>query len=128
MERIYTWRILDGGGDLAMNVSEVVKDKANYAQVVEWFRGLGDLDQLVLLVDTIDEMSEEIFEHYKALCDILKGQLQRISRICRENGIEKEFPEASMRSRLAYIVNMAGREGAVLPEKYEWLRMQASYI
>lgn len=113
-----------------MNVSEVVKDKANYAQVVEWFRGLGDLDldQLVLLVDTIDEMSEEIFEHYKALCDILKGQLQRISRICRENGIEKEFPEASMRSRLAYIVNMAGREGDVLPEKYEWLRMQASYI
>ena len=113
-----------------MNVSEVVKDKANYAQVVEWFRGLGDLDldQLVLLVDIIDEMSEEIFEHYKALCDILKGQLQRISLICRENGIEKEFPEASMRSRLAYVVNMAGREGAVLPEKYEWLRMQASYI
>ena len=66
-------------------------------------------------------MSEEIFEHYKALCDILKGQLQRIRRICKEVGIENEFPEESMRSRLAYVVKMAGREGAILPEKYAWL-------
>lgn len=106
-----------------MDVREAVKDKANYAEIVTYFQGLGDLDldQLVLLADTIDAMSEEIFEHYKALCDILKGQLQRIRRICREVGIEKEFPEESMRSRLAYVVELAGREGAILPEKYAWL-------
>ena len=72
-----------------MDVREAVKDKANYAEIVKWFQGLGDLDldQLVLLAETIDAMSEEIFEHYKALCDILKGQLQRISLICKEVGI-----------------------------------------
>jgi len=106
-----------------MDVREAVKDKANYAEIVKWFQGLGnlDLDQLVLLAETIDAMSEEIFEHYKALCDILKGQLQRIRRVCKEVGIENEFPEESMRSRLAYVVKMAGREGAILPEKYAWL-------
>ncbi len=106
-----------------MDVREAVKDKANYGQVVEWFKNLGDLDldQLVLLADILDAMSEEIFEYYKALCDILKGQLQKIRRQCMENGIEKEFPEASMRKRLAYVVDMAGRKGAVLPEKYEMM-------
>lgn len=103
----------NSGGNLVMDVREAVKDKANYGQVVDWFKSLGDLnlDQLVLLADILDAMSEEIFEYYKALCDILKGQLQKIRRECLENGIEKEFPEASMRERLNYVIEMAGKKG-----------------
>ena len=43
-----------------MDVREAVKDKANYAEIVKWFQSLGDLDldQLVLLAETIDAMSE----------------------------------------------------------------------
>lgn len=106
-----------------MDIRSAVKDKANYADIVAWFRAAGDLDadQLVLLADTVTEMSEEIFEHYKALCNILKRELQRIRRICAEEGALAAFPDETTRRRLAYAVEAACRERAVLPEKYEGL-------
>lgn len=106
-----------------MDVKAAVKDKANYADIVKWFRSQGELDveTLELLADTIDEMSEEIFEHYKALCDILKGQLQRIRRACREQGEEQIFPDSSMRDQVLGVLTKACRQKAVLPEKYEEL-------
>ena len=106
-----------------MDVRSAVKKKENYAAIVEWFRSMGTLDteNLVLLVDTIGEMSEEIFEHYKALCEILRSQLQRISRICQEEGCQNAFPDSSERSRLSYAVTKACEQGAVLAEKYEEL-------
>ena len=107
-----------------MDVKNAVRDKANYANIVAWFSGLGDLnpEQMVLLADTVSEMSEEIFEHYKALSDILKGQLQRIRRICREQGCEQAFPEASARQQLAYALSKACAQQVVLEEKYEELK------
>lgn len=104
-----------------MDVKNAVKEKENYADIVRWFKSRGDLDicQMELLADTIDEMSEEIFEHYKALCELLKGQLQRIRRICGEEGCRNAFPEASMRSRLAYVIEKACRQKVILMEKYE---------
>ncbi|MCI6887036.1 MAG: hypothetical protein MR868_07280 [Lachnospiraceae bacterium] len=103
-----------------MDVRESVKDKANYADIVAWFRSQGELDagQLVLLVDTIGEMSEEIFEHYIALCNILKGELQRIRRLCAEKGCQEAFPDEAMRHQLAYVIGRACGERAILPEKY----------
>lgn len=106
-----------------MDVRESVKDKANYADIVAWFRAQGELDteHLVLLADTVGEMSEEIFEHYDALCRILKGELQRIRRLCAEKGCQEAVPDEAMRHQLAYVVGKACGERAVLPEKYEGL-------
>lgn len=57
-----------------MDVKCAVKEKEQYAGIVAWFRSQGDLSpaQMALLADVINEMSEEIYEHYRALCDILK--------------------------------------------------------
>lgn len=106
-----------------MDVRSAVKEKENYAAIVEWFAGMGTLDteKLVLLADTIGEMSEEIFEHYKALCVILRGELQRIRRICQESGALEAFPDKRERSQLAYVITKACRQGIVLSEKYEEL-------
>lgn len=106
-----------------MDVKTAVKDKANYGDIIRWFRSQGELDveTLELLAETIDNTSEEIFEHYKALCDILKGQLQRIRRICREQGVENVFPDSSLRDRVLTVVTKACEQKAVLPERYEEL-------
>ena len=106
-----------------MDVRSAVKEKANYADIVRWFKAKDNLDgeQLVLLVDTIGDMSEEIYEHYRALCDILKGHLQKIRRVCLEEGCEAAFPEEPMRHQVAYVVEKACRMRVVLPEKYEEL-------
>lgn len=106
-----------------MDVKSAVKNKENYAGIVAWFQSQGDLDveQLELLADTIDEMSEEIFEHYKALCNLLKGQLQRIRRICGEEGCGRAYPDGSMRRRLACVIEKAWEQKVILREKYEVL-------
>lgn len=104
-----------------MDVRSAVKEKENYADIVLWFRAQGDLDseRLVLLADTVGDMSEEIFEHYKALCDLLKDQLRRIRRMGEETGYEAAFPEKTVRRRIAYAAEKACGLRAVLPEKYE---------
>ena len=78
-------------------------------------------EQMVCLADTIAQVSEEIFEHYKALCDLLKGQLHRVRRICREEGCKKAFPQETDRQLLARALESACRQKVVLAEKYEEL-------
>ena len=109
-----------------MDVKNAVKDKANYSNIVKWFQEQGDLngEQLILLVDIIGEMSEEIFEHYRALCNILKEQLQKIRQICSEKGCQEAFPDESARHQLIYVIGKACGEKAVLPEKYTELMEQ----
>lgn len=111
-----------------MDVRNAVKNQANYADIVKWFRAQGDLsaEQMVLLVDTIEEMSEEIFEHYKALCDILKQQLQKLRRICSEKGCQEVFPDSSTRYQLVYVIAKACEQKAVLAEKYTELMNELS--
>jgi len=106
-----------------MDVRGAVKDKANYAGIAAWFQSQGDLDveKLELLEDTIEAMSEEIYEYHRALCDVMKGQLQRIRRLCRERGVQDVFPEEPMRVRILDVVTRACAQKAVLPEKYEEL-------
>jgi hypothetical protein len=106
---------------LYMDVKTAVKDQAQYPDIVKWFCNLGELDveQLVLLADTTGEMSDQIYEHYRAMCDLLKSNLQRIRRICEEKDCGEVFPEDSMREQLAYVIQKAGPLGAILPEKYE---------
>ena len=103
-----------------MDVKCAVKEKEQYAGIVAWFRSQGDLSpaQMALLADVINEMSEEIYEHYRALCDILKEQLKRVRRICREKGCEAAYPEKAERDQLLYVLKTACEKKAVLEEKY----------
>ena len=57
-----------------MDVMEAVKDKARYREIVEYFDKMVDpgTEQTALLIDAIEQMSEEIFEHYKAMQVIFK--------------------------------------------------------
>ena len=103
-----------------MNVREAVKDKANYNSIVEYFKNLQTLGMtdLVLLIDVIEEMSEEIFEHYKALQDICRRELQRM-RLFYESKGTFDYLEETEKRQLAYIVQKACHMKVVLAEKYE---------
>ncbi len=102
-----------------MDVKKAVKDKANYGSIVAWFQGLGtlDMDDTVLLVDTIDEMSEEIYEHYRALCDIFKRTVSQAVKRRRQEG-NFSFLSAAEQRKLLYAIDKAGRKGILLAEKY----------
>jgi len=103
-----------------MNVREAVKDKANYSSIVTYFKNLQTLGMtdLVLLIDVIDEMSEEIFEHYKALQELCKRELQRIRQLYENMGTF-DYLEETEKCQLAYIVKKACSMNVVLAEKYE---------
>ncbi len=96
-----------------MDVREAVKDKGKYKDIVGYFQGLGTLD-----TDTIELMSEEIFEHYKALGSIFKGAVSEIlERREKEGGFG--FLTDSQKSQLSYALQKAGNLKVLLWEKYE---------
>lgn len=97
-----------------MDVRTAVKEKGNYGEVVSWFRSRGTLtmDQMVLLVDAIGLMSEEIYEHYRALQDICRAEVKRIL------SMEGILDESDQR-QLAYVIEKACGLGILLSEKYE---------
>ena len=97
-----------------MDIRNAVKDKENYGEIVNWFcsQGALDIDQMVLLVDTIEAMSEEIFEHYRALQDICRREIKRF-------GSTDAGLDGSGRRRLAYVIEKACGLGVLLSEKYE---------
>ena len=103
-----------------MDVKEAVKDKAQYKDIVAYFQGMDRIstEQLVLLIDTISLMSEEIFEHYKALGSIFKGAVSEIlERREKEGGFG--FLTDSQKSQLSYALQKAGNLKVLLWEKYE---------
>lgn len=108
-----------------MNIKESVKDKARYKDIVVYFQELDTLsmDQIVLLIDTIDLMSEEIFEHYKALQVIFKEQVSEILKR-REREGSFSFLSDSQKSQLSYALRKAGNLKVLLWEKYEEYDME----
>lgn len=104
-----------------MDVITAVQNKENYEAIVTWFYSQGRLttDQLVLLTDTIELMSEEIFEHYKALHNLCRQEIQTI-RAQYENAHGFDgFMEKQEQKRLAYVMRKACQMGVLLSEKYE---------
>lgn len=97
-----------------MDVRTAIKDKENYGEIVNWFRSQGTLtmDQMVLLVDAAGLMSEEIYEHYRALQDICRAEVKRILSI-------KGMLDESGQRQLAYVIEKACGLGILLSEKYE---------
>lgn len=108
-----------------MDVKEMVKDKARYKEIVTYFQQLNTLGtkELVLLIDTIELMSEEIFEHYKALQEIFKKAVSEIlTRRQREGGFG--FLTDSQKCQLSYALRKAGNLKVLLWEKYEEYDME----
>lgn len=103
-----------------MNVREAVKDKANYGGIVTYFQSINEfsLEHLVLLIDIIDEMSEEIFEHYRALHMVFRGRVAEIITKRREMG-DFSFLTDPEQESLSYAIEKAGWLGVLLWEKYE---------
>lgn len=106
--------------DFPMDVRAAVKKKENYSSIVTYFESLKTLsvDELVLLIDVIDEMSEEIFEHYRALQLLFRGEISRIIKKRQETG-DFSFLTESEREQVSYTLEKAGHLGVLLWEKYE---------
>ena len=103
-----------------MDVKEAVKNRENYNSIVTYFQSLKtfSMDDLVLLVDVIDEMSEEIFEHYRALQLLLRREAAGIIEKRREMG-DFSFLTEPEQKKFAYTLEKAGGLKALLWEKYE---------
>lgn len=93
-----------------MEIREAVKNKENYGSIVTYFKTLEtfDMDHMVLLIDTINQMSPEIYEHYRALQDIFRRQL----RLVLED-------KGNSDGRCSYLVRKGIETGTLLKEKYE---------
>ena len=100
-----------------MDIREAVKDKANYADIVTYFQNLNilDLDQMALL---IDEMSEEIFEHYRALQLIFRKEAADIIEQRKQEGSFAFLTEAQQKKLFAILEKGCGLR-AINREKYE---------
>ena len=91
-------------------ITEAVKDKANYSSIVTYFQTQNtlSLDQLALLIDTIEQMSPEIYEHYRSLQDIFRREVRKKLETSQEAAGEK----------LAWILKKGCSTGTLLEEKY----------
>lgn len=103
--------------DIFDGLKDCSPDGETYGDIVRRFKERQplQLEELVLLADTIAAMPEEIYEHYRALQDLCKAELQRIRKAgARWDGHQQE--------QLAYVIDKAGKEGFILPEKYEEMK------
>ncbi|MCI8949249.1 MAG: hypothetical protein HFG49_04290 [Lachnospiraceae bacterium] len=99
--------------------------KAHYGQIVARFQeeDCSKLKNLVHLIDTIDQMSPEIYEHYRSLQDLFREHIRRLLESIRrpdgsyQAGTEKELEQ------LTYCIKKACADGTLLREKYQDLRI-----
>lgn len=103
-----------------MDIREAVKDKANYAEIVTYFQNLNilDVDQMALLIDTIEAMSEEIFEHYRALQLIFRKAAADIIEQRKQEGSFAFLTEAQQK-KLHEILERGCATRSINREKYE---------
>lgn len=103
-----------------MDVKEAVKSKENYGRIAAWFQDMEDLDteQMVLLIDTIDSMSEEIYEHYRALQARFKQAAAQVLERRQKEG-DFTFLTEAQKEQLAYALKKAGEKKVLLAEKYQ---------
>ena len=84
-----------------MDVRNAVKHRENYDSIVTYFK--------TLKTPGIEQMSPEIYEHYRALQDIFRMRLKEM--LAGGNPGPQE--------QLAYIIQKGCSTGTLLREKYE---------
>lgn len=109
-----------------MDIKEAVTHKERYSDIVTYFRNQKTLsiDQLVLLIDTIDAMSPEIYEHYRALQDIFRRQIKDIAGRKEQAGGLGAVITPSEKDRFSYVITKGCANGTLLEEKYGDLTKQ----
>lgn len=95
-----------------MDIKEAVKSKENYIKIVAYFRDQMPLKAAALLdlIDMVDEVSPEIYEHYRALQDIFRAEVRRL---------QKETLDGEEQKALAEAIARGCANGTLLREKYE---------
>ncbi len=103
-----------------MDVREAVKDKANYAAIVRYFAEMGNLsvEQMALLTETIENMSEEIFEHYRALQLQLRGAVKKLVNQREQTG-DFSFLTGAEQQMVKEIITRGCQNGALNLEHFE---------
>jgi RNA processing factor Prp31 len=91
-------------------IREAVKNKENYSSIVTYFKTQKTLSEadLALLIDIIEEMSPEIYEHYRALQDMFREGIRKHLEASKEASGEQ----------LAYAIKKGCALGTLLAEKY----------
>ena len=93
-------------------IREAVKNKENYSSIVTYFKTQKTLSaaDLALLIAMIEELSPEIYEHYRALQDMFPACdiSEQISLASKEASGEQ----------LAYAIKKGCALGTLLAEKY----------
>lgn len=87
------------------------KRKEHYNEIAALFRGEERLEgsDLIALIDTIGQMSEEIYEYYRKLRDLFKTAVKE--KI-------KELPDSSEALEIGYSILRACNMGVLQREKY----------
>ena len=93
-----------------MEIREAVKNKENYGEIAEYFKAKNSFsaEDLVLLIDTIEQMSPQIYEHYRALQDIFRREIKA--------ALGQEGADRNAALKLA--VSKGCTTGTLLAEKY----------
>lgn len=101
--------------------------KAHYSQIVDRFKAadLFCLEGLTALIDTIDQMSPEIYEHYRSLQDLFRENIRRYLSAIRQPdgsclvGLDKELQQ------LKDCLQKACADHTLLREKYQGLTIRS---
>lgn len=95
-------------------IREAVKNKENYSSIVTYFKTQKTLSEadLALLIDIIEEMSPEIYEHYRALQDMFREGIRKHLEA------SKEASKEASGEQLAYAIKKGCALGTLLAEKY----------
>ena len=104
-----------------------VEKKAHYAQIVEKFRNAdcSQIQDLMYLIDTINQMSPEIYEHYRGLQDIFRANMHRLLEKIREQGDVYRVKDEEEKALLAACLEKAYANKTLLKEKYQNLHIEA---
>lgn len=103
-----------------------VEKKAHYAQIVEKFRNAdcSHIQDLVYLIDTIQQVSPEIYEHYRGLQDIFRANIHRLLEEIREPGEIYRVKNEEEKQQLTYCLEQACANKTLLREKYQNLHIE----
>ena len=104
-----------------------VEKKAHYAQIVEKFRNAdcSQIQDLMYLIDTINQMSPEIYEHYRGLQDIFRANMHRLLEKIREQGDVYRVKDEEEKALLTACLEKACANKTLLKEKYQNLHIEA---
>lgn len=103
-----------------------VEKKAHYGQIVEKFRSAdcSQIQELDYLIDTINQMSPEIYEHYRGLQDIFRENIHAFLAGIRETGEVYRVRNEEEKELLAGCLKKACANRTLLKEKYQDLHIE----